>query len=159
MVNPVNSPGEPGGLTDPILEYDHNNGTAVIGGFVYHGSLIPQLDGKYVFGDFSNGPFSAPGNGRLLYADLTTGQINEFNMDVPLNMWLKGFGEDANGEIYALASVNLGPSGSTGVVLELVPEPTTIGLLAIVSLLFLRRRGGARNAEALYNSAARTHEP
>ncbi|HXE56027.1 MAG TPA: PQQ-dependent sugar dehydrogenase, partial [Tepidisphaeraceae bacterium] len=139
-VNPVSSPGAPAGLTDPILEYDHNNGTAVIGGFIYHGSLIPQLDGMYVFGDFSDGPFTAPGNGRLFYADLSTGQIQEFNMDAPLGMWLKGFGEDANGELYALATTNLGPSGTTGVVLAIVPEPIGLGLLALAPLVLLRRR-------------------
>ena len=53
--NPISSPSSPAGLIDPLLEYDHNSGTAVVGGFVYHGSLLPQLDGKYVFGDFSNG--------------------------------------------------------------------------------------------------------
>jgi glucose/arabinose dehydrogenase len=141
----ANSPGSPAGLIDPIMEYDHTAGTAVIGGFVYHGSLIPQLDGKYVFGDFSNGPFSAPGNGRLFYADLTTDQIFEFNMDVPLGLWLKGFGEDANGEIYVLASTKLGPSGNTGVVLELVPEPGAIGILAAASLLMLIRVRGEQS--------------
>jgi glucose/arabinose dehydrogenase len=41
-------------LTDPVHEYlTHVNGTcAVIGGFVYRGSEIPALVGKYVFGDF-----------------------------------------------------------------------------------------------------------
>lgn len=139
-VNPVNSPGSPTGLIDPLLEYDHNSGTAVVGGFVYHGSLIPQLDGKYIFGDFSNGSFSAPGNGRLFYADLSTGQIDEFSMSMPLNLWLKGFGEDANGEIYVMASKNLGPAGSTGVVLELTPEPTSLAFFAVAPLLLLRRR-------------------
>jgi len=136
----ANSPGVPPGLIDPILEYDHNAGTAVIGGFVYHGSLIPQLDGKYVFGDLSNGSTFAPGNGRLFYADLTTDQIFEFNMDNPLGLWLKGFGEDSNGEIYVLASGNLGPAGTTGVVLELVPEPASTGVLGAAALLTLVRR-------------------
>ena len=142
-VNPNNSPGSPAGLIDPILEYDHNNGTAIVGGFVYHGSLLPQLVGKYVFGDFSNGPFNAPGNGRIFYADLTTGQINEFilgNPDHPLGMWVKGFGEDASGEIFLTASVNLGPSGTTGQVFEIVPEPGTLGFLLLGLPLILRRR-------------------
>jgi glucose/arabinose dehydrogenase len=138
--NPTNSPGSPSGLIDPLAEYDHNAGTAVVGGFVYHGTLLPALDGKYVFGDFSNGPFSAPGNGRLFYSDLSTGQINEFNLNAPLGLWLKGFGEDANGEIYVLGSTNLGPTGTTGVMLEIVPEPASLGLLAMAPLLALRRR-------------------
>ena len=140
-VNPTNSPGSPAGLIDPLLEYDHvSGGTAVVGGFIYHGSLIPQLDGKYVFGDFSNGPFSAPGNGRLFYADLSTGQINEFNMSAPLGLWLKGLGEDASGEIYALASTNLGPAGNTGVVFEIVPEPASGILMLLAAPFILRRR-------------------
>jgi glucose/arabinose dehydrogenase len=136
----ANSPGAPAGLIDPIMEYDHTAGTAVVGGFVYHGSLIPQLDGMYVFGDFSNGPFTAPGNGRLFYANLSTDQIFEFNMDTPLGLWLKGFGEDANGEIYVLASSKLGPTGTTGVVLELVPEPASAGLLGASALIMIIRR-------------------
>jgi glucose/arabinose dehydrogenase len=134
--NPTNSPGSPAGLTDPVLEYDHNSGSAVIGGFVYHGSLLPQLDGDYIFGDLSNGS----SNGRLFYSNLSTGQINEFNMSAPLGMWLKGFGEDANGEIYVLAGKNEGPTGTSGVVLEIVPEPASLGIFVLLPLLGRRRR-------------------
>ena len=49
-------------------------------------------------------------------------------MSAPLGMWLKGFGEDANGEIYVMASRNLGPSGNTGVVFEIVPEPSAMAV-------------------------------
>ena len=40
----------------PILEYDRTKfegQSAIIGGYVYHGSEIPTLKGKYVFGDFN----------------------------------------------------------------------------------------------------------
>jgi hypothetical protein len=62
-------------------------------------------------------------------------------MNTPLNLWLKGFGEDATGEIYVLASTNLGPTGTTGVVMEIVPEPASLALLGAtaVSLLLKRR--------------------
>ena len=139
-VNPVNSPGSPAGLIDPLAEYDHNNGSAIVGGFIYHGTLMPQLDGKYIFGDFSNSSFVGPANGRLFYMDMSTDQISEFNMNAPLGMWLKGFGEDANGEIYVLASANLGPAGTTGVMFEMVPEPASLGLVAMVLPLVARRR-------------------
>lgn len=144
-VNPNNSPGSPAGLIDPLLEYDHvTGGSAIIGGFVYHGSLFPQLDGKYIFGDLSNSSFAGPANGRLFYADLSGGPINEFNLNQPLGMWLKGLGEDANGEIYVLATTALGPSGTTGEVIEIVPEPATAALLGVASILLLSRRRAPR---------------
>ena len=39
----------------PIAQYDHDEGNAVGGGFVYQGQAIPQLRGKYVFADFPRG--------------------------------------------------------------------------------------------------------
>lgn len=138
----ANSPGSPAGLIDPVLEYDHTAGTAIVGGFVYHGALFPQLEGKYVFGDFSNGAFNAPPNGRIFYADLTTGQINEFQTDAPLHLWVKGFGQDAAGELYLMGSTTLGPTGTTGVVLAIVPEPGSLSLIAGAAALLLSRRRG-----------------
>ena len=120
--------GLPPGLVDPIVQYDHDEGIAIVGGFVYRGDRMPWLEGKYVFGDFGT-TFSAP-TGRLFYADLATGAINEFiltnNNDAPLGRFVKGMSEGPNGEIYLLASTALGPSGTTGVIFEIVPEPTTL---------------------------------
>lgn len=44
----------------PAAQYDHDDGFAVVGGFVARGGLVPELDGQYVFGD---------NNGRIFYAD------------------------------------------------------------------------------------------
>ena len=41
------------GFLDPLAEYEHTQGIAVIGGFVYRGSRFPELVGKYVFGDLT----------------------------------------------------------------------------------------------------------
>ncbi len=56
------------GFTYPVLGYDHNRrvgqegdlGVAIVGGFVYRGS-IPELRGLYVFGDIVSG--------RIFFAD------------------------------------------------------------------------------------------
>ncbi len=40
------------GLTLPVLEYTHDEGCAVTGGFVYRGQAIPELDGQYFYGDW-----------------------------------------------------------------------------------------------------------
>ncbi|HCQ98379.1 MAG TPA: sugar dehydrogenase [Acidobacteria bacterium] len=39
----------------PVAQYDHDEGNAVGGGFVYRGLAIPELRGKYVFADFPRG--------------------------------------------------------------------------------------------------------
>lgn len=133
--------GVPAGLTDPILQYDHDEGISIIGGFVYHGALIPELAGKYIFGDFARS-FSTP-NGRLFYADLDTHEIREFLIgnNESLGLYVKGIGQDASGELYVLGSTVLGPSGETGVALKVVPEPTVTGFCAAgLGLVAVRRR-------------------
>ena len=46
----------------PVATYSHQDGDAISSGFVYRGSLMPVLDGKYLFGDVTTG--------RLFYCDL-----------------------------------------------------------------------------------------
>ncbi|MGH2690929.1 MAG: PQQ-dependent sugar dehydrogenase [Actinomycetota bacterium] len=83
-------------VEDPVYEYGDDLGSAaVIGGYVYRGSLFPALRGAYVFGDFYNPDLRAlipsPGGG-LEEAPL--------GLTVPN---LSAFGEDAAGELYALS--------------------------------------------------------
>lgn len=40
------------GLVDPIWDYDRSKGRSVTGGFVYHGSRLPGLQGTYIYGDY-----------------------------------------------------------------------------------------------------------
>lgn len=42
-------------LIDPIHEYRRAEGRAVIGGKFYEGRKLPALDGRFVFGDYTNG--------------------------------------------------------------------------------------------------------
>lgn len=110
-------------LADPVVQYDHDDGLSVIGGFMYYGKSVPQLRSQYVFGDFSTG-FFTPG-GRLFYADLLSGQVNSLlfgEEQLPLGLFLKGLGQDAEGEIYVLAGSSLGPFGTQGSVFRLVGE-------------------------------------
>lgn len=122
----VGLPFEDPSLTGPVAQYDHDDGLSIIGGFMYYGALVPELRARYVFGDFSQG-FTAP-SGRLFVADLLSGKIEELLLGAeqhPLNLFVKGFGQDADGEIYVLASEALGPYGTTGVVLKLIGVPAT----------------------------------
>ena len=112
-------PGVPAGLIDPVAEYDHDEGIAIIGGFVYRGTTIPALAGKYVFGDFGN--FTADA-GRIFYLD-DSARIQAFDLgtDTRLPLAVNGFGQDANGEIYVMTNTTGTPFGTTGVVWRIDP--------------------------------------
>ena len=65
-------------------------------------------------------------NGRLFYADLQSGQINALPLAqfgggavLPNGLTVHGFGQDADGEIYALVT-NTSANGTGGVVYKLV---------------------------------------
>ena len=131
VVDPV-----PAGLIDPIAEYDHDDGISIIGGFVYHGSA-PELQDRYVLGDFGRS-FAEP-SGRLFYLDAGN-NFNELRIGLggaPLGLWVKGFAQDLDGNVYVCGSERLGPSGSTGVVMKIVPVNqqlpgiTTIGVIVL----------------------------
>jgi glucose/arabinose dehydrogenase len=126
----ANSPGMPAGLIDPVAEYDHTapsgsieQGEAIVGGFVYRGSSVPALAGKYVFGDYSR-VFGQP-QGRLFYMcpspDVTHRVCNL--LEDP-DMAVFGFAQDAAGELYVLGNRTGVVSGDTGVVERLTAAPT-----------------------------------
>jgi glucose/arabinose dehydrogenase len=121
------SPGVPAGLIDPVAAYDHDEGVAVVGGFVYRGSAIPALRGRYVFGDYSHRPNS--GNGLVTYLDMnfnpdpndaTPRVVNLVNGRI--NVFVHGFGEDAAGELYVLSSKTGVPFEETGLIMKIVPR-------------------------------------
>jgi glucose/arabinose dehydrogenase len=120
----------PPDLIDPQAEYDHDEGEAIIGGFVYRGSSATNLAGMYLTGDYSR---SGAGQGRLFAVrsnSLTELRIGLGNRG--LGMLLKGFGEDADGELYVLGSTTTGPAGTTGKVFKIVPP--SANSLAIVAI-------------------------
>ena len=43
------------GLIDPVVDYERPDGNSITGGFVYRGSLIPLLVGRFVYGDYGSG--------------------------------------------------------------------------------------------------------
>ena len=102
-------------ITYPVAEFDHDEGAAISGGFEYEGSAIPQLKGKFLFGDIPSG--------RLFYvdvADLKQGKqatIKEWKITMngsPTTLkTLCGndrvdlhFGKDSHGELYILTKAD-----------------------------------------------------
>ena len=56
---------DPSPLAYPVAQYDHDEGYAVGGGFVYRGERIPALFGKYLLTDFPRGRLFAIDSGGL----------------------------------------------------------------------------------------------
>lgn len=96
--------GEP--LLDPIIEYPHSgegvSGISVIGGYVYRGSVLPELQGTYIFGDLSaNGRLFAatrPGDGGMW----PTRVVEVAGDDGDKVERILSFGRDDDGEVYVL---------------------------------------------------------
>ncbi len=120
------------GLIDPVAEYDHTgphgtvNGEATIGGFVYRGSSVPALSGRYVFGDYSREADTFGPAARLWYVNgnpdprhaVTVIRVGQHTA-IPL--LLLGFGRDTDGELYALGNTTGTVAGRSGVLLRLTP--------------------------------------
>jgi glucose/arabinose dehydrogenase len=117
-------------LLDPVIEYanaaqEGGLGRAVVGGFVYRGTVLRQLSGRYVFGDWSTG-FASPDGTLLVAKERNKGlwQIQELRVATSpsgrLEHFVLGFGQDPSGEVYVLGSRMSGPSGNTGKVFKLV---------------------------------------
>ena len=117
--------GEP--LIDPVIEYANANnggpGVVVVGGYVYRGEDVPELEGSYIFGDYSEA-FDQP-DGIVFRASMGGAswsfQEMRFGADQRrLGHYLLGFGQDLDGEIYILTTDRGHPSGTTGRVYRLV---------------------------------------
>jgi hypothetical protein len=142
----ANSPGAPAGLIDPIsgplgtLQYDHDDGISITGGFVYRGSGIPELFGKYVFGDLAIENAPPRIDGRLFYADLATGEIFEFLIpqfagdQLPDQVTVHGFGQDGQGELYALVT-NTPSNGTGGIIYKFLPVPEPSASMLFVTAM------------------------
>lgn len=87
------------GLELPIAEYDHSWGCSITGGYVYRGTRLPGLLGRYLFGDFCSGRIWTL---TPLVPDAQS--ASEWQMDELLDTTLNisSFGEDEAGELYVL---------------------------------------------------------
>jgi glucose/arabinose dehydrogenase len=85
----------PGGFVDPVFEYPHVNGAvAIIGGYVSRDPSLPELNGRYVYGDFGNGAIRSLALPEASSTDRSEGLSVEE---------LVSFGEDSCGRLYALS--------------------------------------------------------
>ena len=79
----------------PIIEYDHNEGCSVTGGYVYRGRLWDSIYGSYIYGDFCSG---------LIWAlDFDGLKVTNLKLLLDSDLQISSFGEDEKGEIYILS--------------------------------------------------------
>jgi glucose/arabinose dehydrogenase len=118
VTDPSECVDEAAGLTGPLAEYDHDEGVAIIGGYVYRGS-VGSFNGVYMFGDFI---------GRLFYLDGSTIRELQLTEDQSLDGLLLGMGEDLNGELYLLVNDTGRSSGTSGRLVRMDPVDKTLRL-------------------------------
>ena len=87
------------GLVAPLLDYAHDasGGCSITGGFVYRGSAIPALAGRYFYSDFCGGWLRS-----LVVRDGAAAERVDWNIGNVGN--IVSFGRDGRGELYLLSS-------------------------------------------------------
>lgn len=88
---------------DPLWEYDHQVGKSITGGLVVRGSTIPELEGRYLYGDFVSGRLWALGVQDSYDPSTISNQLIPWN-----GLPIFGFGHDQDGAVYVLTSSNTG---------------------------------------------------
>lgn len=126
--NPVVGGSPPPDNVEPILDYPRTTGGTVIGGYVYRGKQIPDLQGTYVFGDYvASKIFTLNYDGATASNFQTiTSQLFPTGTGDSL-VALSSFGEDANGELYI---TDVG----TGKVFKIVPVTPTVKIDKVTRL-------------------------
>jgi glucose/arabinose dehydrogenase len=117
-------------LTDPVIQQNNaanpegGNFAVIIGGYVYRGHTVPGLQGKYLYANATSNPAVPAGE---IYVSQPEGpgpwasnKISFKSFPENVGNYVKGFGQDLNGEVYVLGSAVLGPTGVTGKVFKIV---------------------------------------
>jgi glucose/arabinose dehydrogenase len=86
---------KPANAIDPVWDYDHNVGKSIIGGLVYRGKKIPELQGAYLYADYVSGKLWA-----LRYDFDKKKVIANRPIPAKANPTVMSFGVDADGEVY-----------------------------------------------------------
>jgi hypothetical protein len=84
-----------GELVRPIATYAHDAGCSITGGFVYRGSNLPGLHGRYLYGDYCSG--------TIWSLRVEDGQATDVRRERITLPQLASFGEGDDGELYLVS--------------------------------------------------------
>ncbi|MCX2838321.1 PQQ-dependent sugar dehydrogenase [Salinimicrobium sp. MT39] len=117
-------------LINPVIEFkqggldDGGNGLVVIGGYVYRGKDLKNMDGKYIFGTWTQHHGKPAGavfmstpkeTGMWDFQELKIAQTNSTSV----GHYLLSFGQNKEGEMFVLTTDEEGPVGTTGKVFKM----------------------------------------
>jgi glucose/arabinose dehydrogenase len=89
------------GMTDPVVEYSHDEGCSITGGIVYRGRAIPELHGTYFYSDYCTAILRGFRwrNGEVVDHWDWKGALDPDSQLAAVS----SFGRDADGEMYVLS--------------------------------------------------------
>ena len=131
--------GEP--LLDPVIEYKNRKsfpddptayGTSITGGYVYRGDEVPELQGDYIFGDWSRTKQQSKPEGIVLRGHRPEKDIlsrweteplgTSKHPDGILDEHILAFGTDQDDELYILTQKQNRPAKEDGRIYKLVSD-------------------------------------
>jgi glucose/arabinose dehydrogenase len=97
------SGGDQTGMKLPVWEYGRSEGVSITGGFVYRGTALTGLKGKYIYADYGSRKLwmldpkdmANPSNKEILTTDFS---VSSFGVDLKNELFICGF----DGKIYTL---------------------------------------------------------
>jgi len=87
----------PVGITMPLIDYAHTDGCSITGGYVYRGSALPEIVGRYFYSDFCSSflrSFLAAGGLATEATDWHVASVGN----------VQSFGIDSRKEVYVLTA-------------------------------------------------------
>jgi len=91
---PIKEKVGPTPILPPLIELPHTIACSITGGRVYHGKKFPELEGKYIFGDWETR--------RIWAAEFEGERVKAFPEITRPLVRVVAFGQDMEGEIYFL---------------------------------------------------------
>jgi glucose/arabinose dehydrogenase len=90
----VNPDCDAAGFEKPLLEYSHDDGISVTGGYVYRGKAFPSLRGVYLYADF--------GSSDIWGVQVEDGQATRPRTLATAPQSVSSFAEDRDGELFVI---------------------------------------------------------
>jgi len=135
-----------GSLVLPVLEYDHDDGCSVTGGFRYRGTAHPRLRGVYLYADYCDGTIwgTVPrcDGAWVSQVVLASGlNVGSFGEDAAGELWVADLAND-NGVLYSIGLTASGGAALAAWPASAVLAPVPTGDPAVVEITLSNPNNG-----------------